>query len=438
MATIRFRVLSKGENASIYVRLSMGRKGEVIRKTGLTVNPKDWSNTKSMPIPKNDYLKNLKTDLVKMANKLEVLLNDATKNGVIIDGNWLAQQIDIINNKVPIIELDAVTIYTQHIIDTSSQRPNSKGGLGLSERRVKGYITFKGVIERFEKEILKGKRLMIRGVDLKLSEQFKSWLFSKGYSVNYVGKNIDNLKAVCNDAAKNGFSTSPTMVMIKSFSEKKEPEAIIYLSDEELNQIESTKFENEALNNAKKWLLLGCQLGQRGGDLLNITEKNIRQIKDIRLVELVQQKTGKLIAVPLLPKAEEIIKDGFPYPIALQNFNEYIKEICKEAKIEKPTEGRKRMPYKGKKKGVQPSVKGVYPKHELIGSHVCRRSFATNYYQKIPTPVLMNITGHSTERMFLKYIGTTAYDNAYQMAEYFNKLSSPINKEPKLKLVKNS
>jgi hypothetical protein len=54
--------------------------------------------------------------------------------------------------------------------------------------------------------------------------------------------------------------------------------------------------------------------------------------------------------------------------------------------------------------------------------HVCRRSFATNFYGKIPTSVLMNITGHGTESI-LNYIGKTTYDNAYQMLEYFEVIS---------------
>jgi hypothetical protein len=34
-----------------------------------------------------------------------------------------------------------------------------------------------------------------------------------------------------------------------------------------------------------------------------------------------------------------------------------------------------------------------------------RRSFATNYFGKIETPILMEITGHSRESTFLSYIG---------------------------------
>ena len=45
------------------------------------------------------------------------------------------------------------------------------------------------------------------------------------------------------------------------------------------------------------------------------------------------------------------------------------------------------------------------PKYELITSHTMRRSFATNYFGKIETPILMEITGHSRESTFLSYIG---------------------------------
>ena len=34
-----------------------------------------------------------------------------------------------------------------------------------------------------------------------------------------------------------------------------------------------------------------------------------------------------------------------------------------------------------------------------------RRSFETNYFGKIETPILIEITGHSRENSFLSYIG---------------------------------
>ena len=57
------------------------------------------------------------------------------------------------------------------------------------------------------------------------------------------------------------------------------------------------------------------------------------------------------------------------------------------------------------------------PKYEFVTSHIMRRSFACNYYGKIETPLLMNITGHSRESTFLTYIGT--HQNKDALADLF-------------------
>jgi hypothetical protein len=60
-----------------------------------------------------------------------------------------------------------------------------------------------------------------------------------------------------------------------------------------------------------------------------------------------------------------------------------------------------------------------YKKYELVTSHIGRRSFATNFYGIIPTSLLIGATGHSTEAMFLNYIGKTDTQKANQLADYF-------------------
>lgn len=58
--------------------------------------------------------------------------------------------------------------------------------------------------------------------------------------------------------------------------------------------------------------------------------------------------------------------------------------------------------YNGK---IKRKETGIYPKYAVIASHDLRRSFATNFYGKIPTAILMNMTGHSRETTFRQYIG---------------------------------
>jgi integrase len=183
---------------------------------------------------------------------------------------------------------------------------------------------------------------LIKEINLQFLENYKKWMAEKGYSINYVGKNIANFRTICRDASKNDILISSQVKNFKGLSELKDPEDVITLNEEEQERIKKTELKREALINARKWLLLGCLIGQRGGDLLGITDNNIKVLNGSKIIELKQQKTGKLVAIPLIPKAVEIIELGLPYKISLTRFNEYIKDICKLAQIDNPTKWRKK------------------------------------------------------------------------------------------------
>lgn len=428
MATLKYLLQSKSENSNIYVRYSIDRKTVLWRKTGLIINALDWSDKTGAPKTGKQELKALKSKLDKLATFINDAYNQSVSEGEDFTGEWLQLQIDLFNNKTPVLELDIFTTYIQKYIDDAPYKQNAKKELGLSNGRVQNLKLFKTTVLKYEAEVLKSKKIVIRDINLKFVEHYKGWMFGKGYSTNYVGKNIANIRTVCLDAYKNDIETSTQIKNIKGISESREPEDIIVLSEEEQEQIKNVPLIREALINARKWLLLGCLIGQRGGDLLSITTKNIKDINGIKIIELKQQKTGKLVAIPLLPEAIEIIESGLPYKISLVHFNQHLKDICKEAGLDAPTKGRIK-----EKKGI-PHKKDVFKKWEVISSHVCRRSFCTNFYGRIPTPVLMNISAHGSERIFLHYIGKTTYDNAYQMLDYFSKLA-PKEKKSQLEVV---
>ncbi|MBC7747340.1 MAG: phage integrase SAM-like domain-containing protein [Methylotenera sp.] len=432
MATVKFLLQSKKENSNIYIRYSISRDNVLKRKTGLVIDAKDWSDDKSMPKTGNEDLKALKIKLEKLAIFINEAHNSNISKGIEFTGDWLQLQIDLFNKKIPVVSLDILTTYIQKYIDEAPFKQNAKKELGLSSGRIQNLKLFKNTIIRYQDDALKSKSILIKEIDLKFVEKFKMWLFGLGYSTNYVGKNIANIRTICLDASKNDVETSTQIKNIKSLSESREPEDIVFLSDEEQEKIKKAPLVREALINARKWLLLGCLIGQRGGDLLNITDKKIRELNGIKIIELKQQKTGKLVVIPLVPEAVEIIESGMPYRISLVHFNEYIKKVCEAAELQTPTKGRKKIE-KGK-----PTVKDVYPKHEVVSSHICRRSFATNFYGHIPTPVLMGITGHGTERMFLSYIGKTSYDNAHQMIEWFSKLKPKKETPPVMEVIRNT
>ena len=92
--------------------------------------------------------------------------------------------------------------------------------------------------------------------------------------------------------------------------------------------------------------------------------------------------------------------------------NEYVKEVCKLAGIDKIES--ETMTKGGKRITVN------YPKYELITTHTARRSFATNQYLAgLPTLTIMKITGHRTETAFMQYIKITPKEHAQKLKEFW-------------------
>jgi integrase len=127
----------------------------------------------------------------------------------------------------------------------------------------------------------------------------------------------------------------------------------------------------------------------------------------------------------------DIVENNLPKKLLHQKLNDYIKVVCKLAGIDTIVKGTKLNTETNRKE------LGMFPKYDLMSSHCFRRSFATNYYKKIPTPILINITGHSKESLFLTYINKREDKDAN--ADLFMQFYEELNKDktPQLKIIKN-
>jgi integrase len=437
MATVRFQLRSKINPANIYVRLTLDRTINIRRKSGYIIDPADWSDKTSLPKSGDEKLKQLKIDLGKLATSIEENLNSAVTNGDEITGAWLQNQIDAIQGKQKKTYLDRLTNYIQNYVDNLKYKEYPNGKRGAAIGSIKKYTTIKNKIEDFEK--YKKTHFYVKDVDLNFrNELLKYFTEVDKLNSNTAGRYIRTLKTVCFDAQINGIEVHKQLAQIKGFSEKASK---VFLTLDELEIIEKKTFKRSALENAKDWLIIGCYIGQRVSDLLPLTAENINVRNGLELIELVQKKTGKHVAMPIPPKVKSILnkRNGkFPDKISDQKFNLHIKDVCKLADIDELTQGAKLTAI-----GEGDDIKwrkefGTFPKHELITSHVCRRSFATNFYGEIPTPLLISITAHSTERQFLEYIGKSANDYALQLAEYWNKQVQKTKKKPKMTVLRKS
>ena len=437
MATVQFRLRSKAnKNVSIKVRLLNGKSLDLELNTGFTINPNQWSETTDRPKQNNPENKVLTNNLNKLETYIFDSLNRDLSTGVLIDTYWLQNQITNCFQRVEKTDTGILTNHIQYIIDNANTRKvKGRSKIGISESRVKGYITFKNLVEVYQKELK--KQIHFLDINKTFVDKLTNWLINQQkYSVNYSGKVIDNLKTICLDAEKNDIKVNPYIKQIEGFTESNEDRFIVTLSFEELEQIRTAEITNTALKNARNWLLIGCNIGQRGGDLLKITKNDIRYKGGNMYLDIIQKKTGKSVTIGIINEhIIDIIENDFPHEISTQKLNYYIKKVCEVAKINELVEG-KRLNPKAKKDNPETmrKVLGFYPKHELITTHSFRRSFATNYYKQIPTGVLIGITGHSKESLFLEYINKREDKDAN--ADLFMKFYEQINKdkEPQLKV----
>jgi len=428
MATVNFLVKGKDNPATIYLRFKHGRSHDYTKSTNKLINPKNWHPKNKMPYLRDGDLRNLSTSLQDLANDLVKAFNQENIDN--IDGNWVQLQIDIFNKVYKASEKsDLVTDCISNVIKTAFSRENAHKKRGISKSRINSYKNLLKIFTTYQGK--KRKKYRVKDVDVNFSEEFLNWMIDvEHYSLGHAKKKIDDLKTVCMDAESNGVQTNPQLKKIKGG--RVENNYIIYLSPEELEKIKKIDIESPSLANVRKWLLLGCNIGQRGGDLLNLSQDNFITKNGLELIELKQQKTGKRVAIPVLPTTKEILKEGLPYKIATQKFNEKLKILCKQAGIDQLTKGAKAvmLDSEGKEikkdengkyptKGIARKITRTFPKYELITSHVCRRSFATNQYGILPTPLIMQITAHSTEKMLQQYIGKPSYDYAKQISDFY-------------------
>jgi integrase len=401
MATINFFIQSKNSPAGIYVRLREGRTVDAKAKTKFAINPEDWSSAKGQPKNlKDEHFKKLNNELSKLSTKLLSHYNECAGQTT-INTQWLKdfvnppQQVGAIPTKLTAY-IEYYTLHKKNEIGSSTYKRNN---------------VYKALIARFEKATK--REYFIKDVHADFKLQFEAYCSKDGYAPNTVARTIKFIKTICYHARSNGIETH---FQLDGISAKLKKVDKVFLTPEDLKKIEQKVFDLDYLQNAKDWLLISCETGQRVSDFMRFNKDQIRYEDKVPLIEFTQVKTGKRMAIPLSKKVMTILQTRggeFPRQISDQRYNEYIKEVCKQSEIDEMIKGSK-LDTETKRK-----ENGTFPKHELVTSHIGRRSFATNNYGRIPTSLLIGATGHSTEKMFLEYIGKSDTEKAMQLAEYF-------------------
>ncbi|GEO09488.1 site-specific integrase [Segetibacter aerophilus] len=301
---------------------------------------------------------------------------------------------------------ETFTGYFQQLINETKEgiRLQPKSGKPYSKNTVKAYTTTFNTLTSFAatyKPIIDFKN-----INLDFYANFTRYLTKDlKFTSNTIGKHIKIIKVVMNDATERGVNTN-MQFRSRKFSVTSENTDALYLNEKEVREIENLDLsKNKRLDNVRDLFLVGCYTGLRYSDFSILKPE---QIQD-GFIETTQIKTGDPVVIPIHPTVEKILAkyDGqLPRSISNQKTNEYLKELGKL--IPSLNTSTSKTFTKG---GLK--VTNNHLKWEILSSHTARRSFATNeYLAGTPSITIMAITGHKTEKAFLRYIKLTPNEHA--------------------------
>jgi integrase len=285
-------------------------------------------------------------------------------------------------------------------------RINAKKGTIINPDDAKHYQHTLNTMQEFN------PKLDFKDIGLAFYNDFIKFLNKKAISLNTTGAHIKRLKVVLNEAKANGYPVNPDFES-KYFAKMAEEADNIALTLGEVEALQALDFTgNKRLEAVRDLFIIGCHTGLRYSDFSTLAPADIAN----GFIKVTQQKTGGKITIPVHDVVANIIKKyggELPASISNQKTNSYLKEICQ---LVKPLQAKEsKTTTKGGKK-----VTVIQHRWELVSTHTARRTFATMQYNNgVPSITIMAITGHKTEKDFLKYIKVTPDEHAIKMREHW-------------------
>ena len=417
MATVKLILRNpvKNKKCSINYYISIARGIRIRGTTNIKVYPEYWNPDTQLLRNKIGVTKS-KDDINKKLKNFESFVYDQissyhTKNQDEIK-RFLKDDIEVYFNKKKeekkvLNLLDFYDWYIDHYI----KNPMPSTGRVLGKGTAKAYKNSKRILKDFNDVIYK---VDYDDITLHFYDDFIAFMSDQDLSLNYMGAQIKVLTTMMNASFEKDLHQSLDFKK-KYFTKPNEEVFNIYLTIDELKIIEKAdlsdykgkivnktlKLTKDLLERARDLFLIGCYTGLRISDYKDLNaERNIIVEEGVEYLRLKSKKTGKFVTIPLSKVIRNILEKNngeFPRKMPEQHLNYAIKEVGKKAKInsihiKEITKGGKKIEIKNYK-------------YEFITSHTARRAFCTNaYLAGMPVYDIMQLSNHSTEKVFYNYI----------------------------------
>lgn len=406
---------------------------------------------KDLPNNGTHELKDHKTDLETIQDAILNLFLQDFNNGIPITKEWLKsailQNINILNSKDKINlaskEIKQIEdnkqelkdrITNSNLLGTSIQKMFVKYQTNKNELK-KYQVTYNRLLEYQES---KKQVFTIKDLNQDFADNFMNWmLLDMKYSKSYINAQLKRFRSSAVNAYENDdediIQVSKKLRTFKMFDKIYKDKIVITLNYDELDKIDNKVIEDITLIDAKKAILIGCETGLRYSDLNKLIDTNIKNIDGVNYWRFRTEKTDAVVQITISERILYLInKYGLPqtnYPNNGVKFNKDIKAVCSLAEINETVKGSKAKVLTINGNDEIRNIIDNHPKHKLITSRTFRRSFATNYYGKIDTALIIAITGHSTEQQLRAYINNKDESNIKRTKKQIDKFHKKRKKD---------
>lgn len=324
----------------IFAKINLGTKTTTM-STGKSINPDRWlASNRLRSLLRDNREKVIKESLDLFLLKAERFHNEAYKMGNDITLEELKSHLKGINFKNDTTYLlDLFEVHNQHFLKLVTIGERAKASYQKYERS-------KDLIRIFLKKKYGVTDIDINDVTssfiynlesfLKFESEYKDVV---GIKNNSVVKYFKNFKTVCNYAIK--MDLIERNPFIKYEGKIRITEAT-FLTQEELDRIESKTFSAERLEKVKDIFLFSCYTGYAPVDAQKLTSDNIILDSNKELwIKTERQKTKVKANVPVLPQTLKIIQKyqftekGLIPKLSNQKMNAYLKEIADIIELKK-------------------------------------------------------------------------------------------------------
>lgn len=425
MATLNYFISGKKNPTEIKVRYLNGRAIDIPAGTGLFVDRNNWDKKNQkirnvISVPDRDKIN---SKLLELKNHIFNAANMDFTEGEILNRIWLEKSITKYFNRPSVDAKKAIEYHKLYLSDFAEwwlkeKAPKHKVSADkyMDDTTIGHYEILKNLIKKFE-----GKdKIKFSIINDVLIDNFSEFLTNEKYAEETAKRMIGRFKFFCGRAEAENIKIDKSYenrVFVKKAAIKyKAP----YYNEIEIGMHYAYDFSyNEVLDNVRDNLIIGLWTGLRVSDFNNKLKTDNFQDD---FIEIETEKTKTWVSIPVHWMIAEILKKrngALPKKINDADFNKHIKTIARILKFDQKMIG-------GISKvdpitKIKRKVVDLYPKHELITSHICRRSFATNIYGTVPNTTLMAICGWASEEQMLDYIKKTNREHAETLKKVWDK-----------------